>query len=203
MNMTGRKIIPLLTVAAVILTVAAALAFPPSNQATRDGPRLAGQMRNFELADRPAPGPDLSWSDGDGRIVRIGDFKGKIVLLNFWSSWCAPCRRELPGLDRLQAKLAGDDFTAIALNIDQDGQGNGQEDGKAVAVRVANQLNLKHLKLNLDPENKTVRTLGLRFMPTSYLFDRDGKILGTMVGDAEWDSAEAIRLLNYYINRRQ
>jgi len=163
----------------------------PSNEAAA-GPKLTGQMQNFVLTERLRERPDLYWSDGDGNKVRLADFAGKVVLFNYWASWCAPCQRELPGMDRIQAKMAGENFTVVALNIDRG--------GKPVALRNAKRLALKHLSLNLDPEQRTTRTIGLRAMPTTYLFDRQGRLLGLMEGGAEWDTPEAIALINYFID---
>jgi hypothetical protein len=95
-------------------------------------------------------------------------------------------------MDRIQAKMAGENFTVVALNIDRG--------GKPVALRNAKRLALKHLSLNLDPEQRTTRTIGLRAMPTTYLFDRQGRLLGLMEGGAEWDTPEAIALINYFID---
>ena len=129
----------------------------PSNEAAA-GPKLTGRMQNFLLTERLRERPDLYWSDGDSNKVRLADFAGKVVLFNYWASWCAPCQRELPGMDRIQAKMAGENFTVVALNIDRG--------GKPVALRNAKRLALKHLSLNLDPEQRTTRTIGLRAMPT-------------------------------------
>lgn len=164
----------------------------PSTKATAEGPKLVGQMQNFVLVDRIIPGPDMSWSDANGAKVKLSDFKGKVVLLNYWASWCASCQRELPGIDRVQAKLAGDKFTVVALNIDRG--------GKRVAQQNAKRLKLKHLKLYLDPMQKTVRKLRLQAMPTTFLFDRNGNKLGALEGGVDWDSPEAIELIKYFID---
>ncbi len=188
--MGRRTAVSILLAAIMIIGVAAILSI---FSADSDGPKLSGHINAFELAERPLRQPALSWADSDGNSIKLADFRGKIVLLNYWSSWCLPCRRELPGIDRLQARMAGDHFTAIALNVDLG-------DTKA-ARRVAQSLNLKHLSLNLDPKNITVATLGLSVMPSSYLFDQKGRLLGAMEGEAEWDTPEAIKFIQYFIDR--
>lgn len=161
--------------------------------AATDGPQLVGQMKYFVLAKRALSRPDIAWQDANGKEVSLADFDGKVVLLNYWASWCAPCQRELPGVDRLQAKMASPNFTVVALNVDAG--------GKEVAERNAKRLNLRNLKLYLDPESKTSTKLGLSAMPTTYLFDRRGNLLGLFRGGAEWDSDEAVALINYFIER--
>ena len=93
----------------------------------------------------------------------MSDFEGKVVLFNYWASWCGPCQRELPGIDRVQVKLGGDNFEVVALNIDRE--------GKPIALKFTRRLRLKNLKLYLDPKSLTARSLGLRAMPTTYMFD--------------------------------
>lgn len=177
------------TVAAVI----ALIAFFPSKKGNAVGPELVGQMQNFVLANRLVERPEISWKDAQGKNFSLADFDGKVVLFNYWASWCAPCQRELPGIDRLQAKMGGDNFTVVALNIDKG--------GKRVAMKNAIRLNLKNLKLFIDPKQETARKLGLRAMPSTFLFDRKGNLLGKMESGAEWDTPEAIALLNYFISK--
>ena len=181
-----------LTLAAVALVVAAAV-FWPSATVIEDGPRLVGQMRNFTLAETVGERPDIAWTDTDGKTVKLADFDGKLVLLNFWATWCAPCIRELPSINALQAKMQGDDFTVIALSIDRE--------GKPVAERMRQRLKLDRLPLYLDPPGLVAAALDVRFMPTTVLFDRRGREIGRMEGVAEWNGREASDLVRYFIDR--
>ncbi|MDP6644017.1 MAG: TlpA disulfide reductase family protein [Rhodospirillales bacterium] len=156
------------------------------------GPELSGHMQNFVLAPEARGRGNLKWKNGNGGEVNLADFKGKVVLLNFWATWCAPCIRELPSLDRLQASMGGKDFTVIALNIDRG--------GKRVAKRMLRRLKLKRLDLNLDRETKVAKALGVLIMPTTFLFDRQGTEIGKMEGVAEWDQRDASRLIKYFID---
>ena len=85
-------------------------------------PKLVNQMKKFKLTTITSARPDISWKDANDNKVTLKLFDGKVVLLNFWASWCPPCIRELPSINRLQAKLGGDKFTVIALNIDRGGK---------------------------------------------------------------------------------
>ena len=190
--MNRMKISLSIAIAAIIVVVGAIVLFP-TTEATAKGPKLVGQMQNFQLADRLITRPDISWVDRNNRPIELADFEGKVVLFNYWASWCGPCQRELPGIDRVQVKLGGENFEVVALNIDRE--------GKPIALKFARRLRLKNLKLYLDPKSVTARSLGLRAMPTTYMFDRKGNLLGRLEGGAEWDTPEALALIQYFIDR--
>ena len=156
------------------------------------GPKITGHMQNFTLAPAARSRAGVQWKDGDGKAVGLDDYKGKVVLLNFWATWCAPCIRELPSLDRLQASLAGDDFSVVALNINRE--------GKRKAKRMMRRLKLKNLGLNLDREVMVAKSLGVLNIPTTFLFDRKGREIGKLEGGAEWDEKESITLIRYFID---
>ena len=185
--------IALLITAVLAVALAGVMMFIPTAKAPGDGPALAGDMRSFNLAKRQFPKFDLKWQDAESRTVRLADFGGKVVLLNFWASWCAPCRKELPSIDRLQARLGGKDFIAIALNNDAG--------GLPVAARAAKRLGVENLTLYHDPGEAMTNALGIEGLPTTLLFDRTGNLLGTYVGAADWDSADAVSLIRYFIER--
>ncbi len=188
----NRMKITLSVAIAAIIVVVGAFALLPTTTATAKGPRLVGQMQNIELAHRLITRPDLSWVDRNDRPVKLADFEGKVVLFNYWASWCGPCQRELPGIDRTQAKLAGDNLEVVAMNIDRG--------GKRIALKNARRLKLKNLKLYLDPKSVTARSLGVRAMPSTFMFDRKGNLLGRLEGSAEWDTPEAHALIQYFID---
>jgi thiol-disulfide isomerase/thioredoxin len=128
--------------------------------------------------------PALAFSDAEGRALSLADFRGRVVLLNVWATWCTPCRRELPALDRLQARLGGPDFEVLVLSVDRQG---------VAAVRpFFEQLGLKALHLYADPSGRTMESLKLVGLPTTLLIDRAGRQRAVMVGPAAWDSAEAV-----------
>lgn len=155
-------------------------------------PPVKGEIRGFDLAPSTRPRPDAKWTDADGKSITLADFEGKVTLVNFWATWCPPCIRELPSIDRLQASMASDDFTVVGISIDRG--------GKPVARRLMRRLKLKHLDLYLDRDSSAARTLGLRNMPTTFLYDRKGREVGKLAGSAEWDTRDAKRLLKYFID---
>jgi len=157
-----------------------------------DGPKLEGHMEVFQVASGTRPRPEATWKDGNGKTVSLKDFGGKVVLVNFWATWCAPCVRELPSIDRLAATLDGEEFKVVAINIDRG--------GKPVAHKMVRRLKLKNLDLYLDRENTAVRGFGVRQMPTTYVFDRKGREVGKLEGGAEWDEPEAVAVVKYFID---
>ncbi|MGH6933648.1 MAG: TlpA disulfide reductase family protein [Dongiaceae bacterium] len=156
-------------------------------------PPLDGTMADFTPASPARPAPAALFSDGDGRGVSLGDFAGKLVLLNFWATWCGPCIEEMPSLDRLQA-LAGDDrFAVLALSLDRKG---------LTAVRsFYDKLAIEHLGVYLDQSGEAARAFKVEGLPTSFLIGPDGAVLGAIQGPAAWDSAEALALIGFYRDR--
>jgi thiol-disulfide isomerase/thioredoxin len=154
-------------------------------------PALIGYMGNFDLAAAAHAAPAMSWHDGEGGVVSLKDFRGKVVLLNIWATWCAPCIRELPSLNALQARLGGTDFTVVALNIDRG--------GVPAARRLADRLKLDRLAIYVDPKNTVPRAVSLKIVPTTMLYDSRGRELGRLEGTSEWNAPEAVALIKYFV----
>lgn len=163
-----------------------------AGQANAARPPLEGTMEKFKPADQPRPVPELSFITADGARGDLSDFKGKVVLLNLWATWCAPCVREMPSLDALQGRLGGEDFEVVALSLDRGGRNVVQPFFDRVGVR--------NLAMYLDPQSTAMGTLKPRGLPTTLVIDRDGFELGRLEGDAEWDSEEAVRMLRHFID---
>lgn len=145
----------------------------------------------FTSLDRPRPLPEVRFVDRDGRAVTLADFRGKMVLLNLWATWCAPCVREMPTLDRLQARLGGPDFEVIVLSIDV---------GGIPAVKdFYRTLGLKALGIYVDKTTKAIQDLKITGLPTTLLVDRKGREIGRTIGPAEWDSPDAVELIRRYL----
>ena len=142
----------------------------------------------FTLHETPRPLADLRFKDSSGRSVSMADFRGKVVLLNIWATWCAPCRREMPTLDRLQAELGGPEFEVVAVSIDRKGL-------EVVSAFYA-EIGVSHLAAYIDGSGKAAGALSVRGMPTTLLIDRDGRELGRLVGPAEWDSTEMVAFIH-------
>ncbi|MFQ5467096.1 MAG: TlpA disulfide reductase family protein [Kiloniellaceae bacterium] len=181
---------PLAIACAALVVLGSMVAGAPAARATP--PALQGEFaEDFNLLDPPVKAPPVALRDLDGKRVRLGDFRGQVVLLNFWATWCAPCVREMPALDRLQAALGGDGLAVVAASIDRG--------GRPVVEAFAKRLKLTRLGLYLDPKSAMARALGLSGLPTTYLIDRAGGVVGVMTGAAEWDSPAAKALIRHYL----
>ena len=143
-------------------------------------------------AERPAidmheaarPVPPIAFADEDGNRLTLDDWRGKVVLLNVWATWCGPCRTEMPTLDRLQAELGGEQFEVVALSIDRAGVG--------VVRKFYDETGIEHLRIVIDETMKTARALEIFGLPGTLLIGPDGMELGRHIGPAEWDTPEMI-----------
>jgi thiol-disulfide isomerase/thioredoxin len=133
----------------------------------------------FIPVDPPRPAPEVSFTTESGGNVSLADFRGRVVLLNLWATWCEPCIREMPALDRLQGKLGGKDFTVVLVSQDRG--------GATVVDPFFAKLGLSNLQTYLDPKSAVGHGFAVAGLPTSFLVDRDGTILGSVQGAAPWE----------------
>ncbi|MBI3053629.1 MAG: TlpA family protein disulfide reductase [Betaproteobacteria bacterium] len=145
----------------------------------------------FTINSQPRVLPAIRFADAKERAMTLQDFRGKFVLLNVWATWCVPCRKEMPALDRLQAKLGGPGFEVVAISIDRDGLPAVQE--------FYLQTGIKQLRVYLDKSGEASANLGVVGLPTTLLIDRAGHELGRKIGPAEWDSPEVVTLIQGYL----
>ena len=143
----------------------------------------ATAISGFVFADAAARPPVAAFVNAEGARVTLGDFEGRAVLVNFWATWCAPCVRELPALDRLQAQLGGPDFEVVAVNIDAGG-------GRDV-TQFLEDLSIAHLDLYTDPRLGFAFDAGIgNVVPVTILYGPDGREIGRKLGPEEWDRGE-------------
>jgi thiol-disulfide isomerase/thioredoxin len=147
----------------------------------------------FVMHPNPLETPKISFQSGSGRKLALDDFRGRVVLLNLWATWCAPCRAEMPTLDNLQAILGGADFEVLALSLDQ----GGVQD----VERFYQDLGLRHLAIYVDPTTRAQRELRVFGLPTTLLIDADGRELGRLIGPTDWDSHEMVSFLRSFIDQ--
>lgn len=130
---------------------------------------------------------DFTFQDKQGASVRLKDFRGQVVMVNFWATWCAPCVAEMPALDRLQADLGPDGLEVLTLS--QDRGGPFQVD------RFFTDNALTHMVPYFDDKGATGRTLGVRALPTTLIFDRQGRQAVRHLGVADWDAGHVREIL--------
>ena len=158
-----------------------------AGQANAARPPLEGSMEKFKPADQPRPVPELSFITADGGRGDLSDFKGKVVLLNFWATWCAPCREEMPYLDALQSEMGGEDFAVVAIAA-------GHNPPPAVR-KFLDEENITHLPVLLDPRQALAREMGVMGLPVTLLIDREGNEIARLMGGADWSSDTAKALI--------
>jgi thiol-disulfide isomerase/thioredoxin len=170
---------------------------PTIETAQRIAPFARGEVAAMAAASRPIRLPDVTFRDGSGAERRLSDWNGRTVLLNLWATWCVPCRKEMPALDELQAKLGGSDFEVVAVNIDQRDLEKPRTWLKDVGI--------ERLAYYADPGAKVFQDLKLVGkawgMPTTILVDGAGCEIGTLAGPAEWASDDAIKLVSAALGR--
>jgi thiol-disulfide isomerase/thioredoxin len=156
-------------------------------------PPISGTVAKFTLTNPGRPAPIEPFFDADGNEVSLHQFGDKVVLLNLWATWCAPCIEELPSLDRLQAQLGGDRFQVVAVSVDRRG---------AEAVRpFFEKLGIAHLPIYVEPKNQLAQAIGVQVLPSTIVIAPHGLMVGNIIGTVEWDAPEAQALLRFYIDR--
>jgi thiol-disulfide isomerase/thioredoxin len=170
---------------------------PAVAKARQIAPLARGEVAALAPAARPMRLPDLVFRDGNGAERRLSDWRGRTVLLNLWATWCVPCRKEMPALDELQAKLGGKTFEVVTVNIDT------RDPDKPRAW--LKEVGISHLAYYADNTAKVFQDLkqvGKAYgMPTTLLIDPAGCEIGTMAGPAEWASEDALKLVQAALGR--
>ena len=150
-------------------------------------PLSRGDMAAFVFKKEPQPLPELTFVDGSGAQRSLKDWQGKVVLLNLWATWCAPCRKEMPALDRLQKELGSNKFEVVALSVDRAGIEGSR--------KFLEQTKVKSLGLYVDPTARAAVEFKAVGLPATLLIDRQGREIGRLLGPAEWDGEDARRLI--------
>ena len=151
----------------------------------------AGEMKKLAIAAAPVDLPAVEVTDLAGGTHLLAELKGKYVLVNFWATWCAPCRKEMPGLDALQRELDGDDFAVQLIAV-------GRNPPPAIAKFFA-EAGITALDTWLDPKQKLASQIGVFGLPITLLLNPEGQEIARMRGDADWHSPEALAFLRAVI----
>ncbi len=159
---------------ALVLGANAALGDTADLEALRDG-----TMKKLIFSD-PAEVSDTTFTDPDGGEFRLADFQGKYVLVNFWATWCAPCRKEMPMLSELQTEFGGDTFEVVTI-------ATGRNELAGIR-RFFGEIGVENLPLYLDPKQALARDMAVLGLPITVILDPEGFEIARMRGDAEWNS---------------
>ena len=173
----GRSIALLLTLAVTVLGTAS----------TAHCKTLSGlfQKAGITPSQRPREAYSLALPDLDGNEVRLEDLRGKIVILNIWATWCAPCREEMPSIERLHAHFKGRDLTVLAVSVDM---------ARAELIKAFVEEHNYTFTVLHDPRGNIMKWFGVRLIPVTYIIDKSGKVAGKAVGLRDWNSENMIRL---------
>lgn len=158
---------------------------------TRVDAAARGDVAAMQAPEKPRPAPEIAFKGPGGADVRLSDFRGRLVLLNLWATWCAPCKAEMPALDRLEGALGGKDFSVVAINLDT-------RNVDRPPVWMAEN-GVTRLAYYADPGGRVLpavqRDTGSPGLPTTLLIDPAGCTIGVMKGPAAWSGPDGSRLI--------
>ncbi len=179
----------------MIAVVALMLAVPAAGGATEnDPPSFQGYQFPVTILRPVQPLPSTPLHTLKGGVTTLKRYEGKVVLLNVWATWCPACLHEMPSLDKLQAKIGGENFTVVSLSVDAGGNRD--------VIPFLKRLGIRNLPVYLDPAGRTARALEMHEgMPWTFIIDHRGKVMGYMKGAADWGSPDGRALIRYYTRR--
>ncbi len=152
----------------------------------------AGDMRKLVVHAAPQPASDAVVLDEAGGEHRLADHAGKIVVLNFWATWCAPCRHEMPSLDAVQQALGGEDFAVVPVAT-----GRNAVDG---IRRFFDEVDVRALPILIDQNQAMARDMAVLGLPITVILDREGREIARVPGDADWNGPAARAILTALID---
>jgi thiol-disulfide isomerase/thioredoxin len=165
---------------------------PAVETARRMAPLARGEVAAVAVARTPKTLPELAFKDAQGAARTLADWRGRTVLLNLWATWCVPCRKEMPALDALQAKLGGPGFEVVSINIDTRDPDKPKAWLKEVGIE-----RLAYYADNNAKVFQDLKAVGKAFgMPTTLIVDPNGCEVATLAGPAEWASEDAVKFVS-------
>jgi len=163
---------------ALALSANIALAGNPELEALREG-----TIKKLVFLEEPKDVSQVIFTDPEGGEHHLADWRGKYVLVNFWATWCAPCRKEMPGLEELQTEFGGDMFEVVPIATGRN--------TLAGINRFFGEIGVENLPVLLDPKQKLTRDMAVLGLPISLILNPEGQEIARLRGDAEWNSASA------------
>ena len=150
-----------------------------------------GDMRKLQIHSAARPAPDTVFLHADGSELRLSDYQGKVVVLNFWATWCAPCRKEMPELSAVQQTLGGADLIVLTVATGPNPPAKIAEFFETIGV--------SNLQAHRDPRQNLARAMNVLGLPVTAILDRDGAEIARLLGDANWHSDSALAILRAVI----
>ncbi len=152
-----------------------------------------GDMRKLVVHGTPYAASEIAFISQDGGDITLADYHGQITVVNFWATWCAPCRAEMPQLSDLQTQLGSDDFSVVTIATGR----NPRPAIKAFFAEIA----VTNLPLHADPQQSLTRDMGVLGLPVTVILDREGMEIARLQGDANWNSESAVAILRALIKQ--
>ncbi len=181
----------------VVALAAAAIVSITGPRSTREALACTaadGVLGNYQATTPPGAVPDAAFADGTGAARTLAEWRGSGVVLNFWATWCAPCVREMPALDRLTKMVAGDGIAVLALSEDRG--------APSVVTAFYEKHAIRNLPVLMDTRRKQLAGFAIPGLPTTVLIDAGGNEVGRVVGVAEWDTDDAAAFLRRCLGPR-
>ncbi|TQS71455.1 TlpA family protein disulfide reductase [Rhodobacteraceae bacterium] len=151
-----------------------------------------GGMKNLVVYDTPIQLPDVRFTAEDGQEVALSHYRGKVILVNFWATWCVPCREEMPALDALQQELGGDDFEVLTI-------ASGRNPVAKIDRFFAAE-GVSDLPKNRDEKQQMARAMGVLGLPVTVVINAQGAEVARLIGGADWAGADARHLIEALVN---
>jgi thiol-disulfide isomerase/thioredoxin len=146
-----------------------------------------GDMKKMTIANNTTSAPKTIFFDTGGKELTLNDFKGRLTLVNFWATWCAPCRKEMPSLEVLSNQIGGDTFQVVTIAT--------MRSSEEAVKKFFNDNNIIDLPKFRDPKGYLARASGVAALPLTILLDRNGNEIGRLIGDADWAQDETIEFI--------
>ncbi|PUB15444.1 TlpA family protein disulfide reductase [Yoonia sediminilitoris] len=175
----------------LLYTALAAVANIAQAQTANIADLREGDMRKLAVHSTPVASTDTPFTGADGSEMTLAAFEGQIVVLNFWATWCAPCRKEMPQLSALQAELGGADMQVVTI-------ATGRNPMPAMQ-RFFDEIGVDNLPLHTDKRQSLARSMGILGLPVTVILDRNGDEIARLQGEADWSSDSAKSILHALI----
>lgn len=146
-----------------------------------------GDMKKMTIANNTTSAPKTIFFDTGGKELTLNDFKGRLTLVNFWATWCAPCRKEMPSLEVLSNQIGGDTFQVVTIAT--------MRSSEEAVKKFFNDNNIIDLPKFRDPKGYLARASGVAALPLTILLDRNGNEISRLIGDANWAQDETIEFI--------
>ena len=173
-----------------LLVGGSAYAYPGMQQATKP---IESTVDLINVLPKTYPIKPVAFNDVDGKAIDFSHYKGKVIMVNMWATWCPPCVRELPAIERLATKFKAEDFALLPISIDAE--------GKQQVKSFLNTLGMAGFNSYYDPEQKLGQVFPLDTIPATFILDQDGQLIAFVRSFVDWDDAKAVSLIQGFIDK--